>query len=67
MLVYLCDMCGTILKSVGEMTEVDIKHAGKSVVNYPRDGHFQTCKNCENKLLELLNAYDNSSDENKEE
>lgn len=49
------------------MTEVEIKRAGRSVVNYPRNGQFQVCKNCENKLLKLLNAYDNSSDENKED
>lgn len=66
MLVYMCDMCGAIIKSVSEMTEVNIEHAGRSVVNYPRDGLFQVCKPCTNKLLKLLNAYDNS-DGDKEE
>jgi hypothetical protein len=59
-------MCGTILKNVSEMTEVNITHAWRSVVNYPRNGQYQVCKTCENKLLKLLNAYDDN-DENKEE
>lgn len=59
-------MCGDIHKSIGEMTEVDIKHAGRSSVKYPRNGQFQICKKCESKLFKLLLAYD-SSDENKED
>jgi hypothetical protein len=54
MLVYMCDMCGTILKNVSEMTEVNITHAGRLVVNYPRNGQYQVCKTCENKLLKLF-------------
>lgn len=60
MIVYKCDMCGMcgeVHKEIGEMSNVTISHAGTSIVNYPRDGKFQICKECENKLLNILNAW----------
>lgn len=57
MIIYKCDMCGKIHEEIGEMTNVIISHAGKSMVTYPREGKFQVCKDCENKLLKILNAW----------
>lgn len=56
MIIYKCDMCGEVHKEIGEMSNVAISHAGTSTVNYPRDGKFQVCKECETKLLNILNA-----------
>ena len=56
MILYKCDRCGEVHESIGEMTDVVISHAGKSIVNYPRNGKFQVCKVCEIKLLNFLNA-----------
>lgn len=50
-------MCGEVRKDLGEMTNVHLSHAGTSIVNYPRDGKFLVCKECENKLLNILNAF----------
>lgn len=49
-------MCGEIHKDLGEMTNVHFSHAGTSTVNYPRDGKFLVCKECETKLLNILNS-----------
>lgn len=57
MILYKCNMCGEVHDNIGEMTDVSISHAGSSTVNYPRDGKFLVCKDCENKLLNILNVY----------
>lgn len=57
MILYKCDMCGKIHEKIDEMANVDISHAGKSMVIYPRGGKFQVCEDCEGKLLETLNAW----------
>lgn len=38
MIIYKCDMCGEIYEEIGEMTNVIISHAGRSMVTYPRGG-----------------------------
>ena len=67
MIVYKCDMCGKIHEEIGEMTNVIISHAGKSMVTYPRDGTFQICKDCTSKLLKSLNAWGVKEGDTKDE
>lgn len=57
MIIYRCDMCGEIHEKIDEMANIDISHAGKWSLCYPRGGKFQVCGNCEDKLLETLNAW----------
>jgi ribosomal protein S26 len=49
-----CDRCGKIVESNSLTTVVKIKHGGTSKVNYPHDGKFVICKNCEQWLLKQL-------------
>jgi hypothetical protein len=57
MKVYKCDMCGKVEDGLGKMTNIILSHAGISEVNYPRNGRYQICKDCTNKLLKVLNAW----------
>lgn len=49
-----CDRCGKIVESNSLTTVVKIRHGGASTVNYPHDGKFVICKNCEQWLLKQL-------------
>lgn len=57
MIVYRCDMCQTVHESIGEMFNVKVCYAGSSRVSLPRDGEYQVCGKCENKLLRSLGAF----------
>ena len=52
--VAKCDRCGKIVERSSLTTVVKIRHGGTSVVNYPHDGEFTICKNCERWLLKQL-------------
>lgn len=64
MIIYKCDMCGEMHDKIDEMANVDISHAKKLLLGYPRGGKFQVCEDCENKLLETLHAWGVNLDDN---
>lgn len=57
MVLYKCDKCGTLETSLGSMTNIQISHAGKSCVTYPRGGNYQVCNQCKNEILTMLHAW----------
>jgi len=57
MVLYQCDKCGAIETSPIGMASIQISHAGKSCVMYPRDGKYQVCKHCEQEILTMLHAW----------
>lgn len=52
--VTKCDRCGKILARKSLTTIVKIAHGGTSTVNYPHNGEFTICKNCEQWLINEL-------------
>ena len=62
MIIYKCDMCGEMHVKIDEMANVDISHARKLLLGYPRGGKFHVCEDCEDKLLNILNAWGNGKD-----
>ena len=56
MYVTKCDRCGKIVERSSLTTVVEIRHGGTSVVNYPNDGEFRICKDCERWLLKQLTS-----------
>ena len=57
-------MCGEMHEKIDEMANVDISHAGKLLLGYPRGGKFHVCEDCEDKLLETLHAWGVNLDDN---
>ena len=57
MTVYRCDKCGAIHEKISEMYNVAINYAGRSTVNLPKGGKFQTCGKCTAEILNILNAW----------
>lgn len=47
---------GKIVERSSLTTVVKIRHGGTSTVNYPHDGEFTICKNCERWLLKQLTS-----------
>ena len=56
-----CNRCGKIVRR-NLTTIVKIIHGGTSIVNYPHNGKFRICKDCERWLLDEL-AYNKEEEE----
>ena len=56
-----CNRCGKIVKR-NLTTIVKIIHGGTSTVNYPHNGRFRICKDCERWLLDEL-AYNKKEEQ----
>lgn len=54
--VAKCNRCGKIVERSSLTTVAKIRHGGTSVVNYPHDGEFIICKDCEQWLLKQLTS-----------
>lgn len=52
--IVQCDRCGKIVESSSLTTILKIRHGGTSTVNYPHNGEFTICKDCERWLLKHL-------------
>lgn len=55
MIVYQCDLCGSLLDNRGKTFNLHISYGGRSQVNLIRDGQYEICGNCTDKLEKMLN------------